>query len=128
MVSLSLQIRFYNSFLHCFYFFLFYWIYWGDNTGKQNYTGFRYTILQHIISTVYCVFNTLGQSCREWREGWGDGGIEQKRKKREKNPSLFLNKCLQVWQNSVWNSLSLYHTVDSLLVGRRFIVCICDCE
>lgn len=33
----------------------FHWIYLGD-TGYQNSTGFRCTILLHIICTLYCVF------------------------------------------------------------------------
>ena len=32
------------------------------NTGWQNYTDFRYTILQHIICTLCCVFITPSQS------------------------------------------------------------------
>ena len=41
-------------------FFLFYWIYWGD-IGYQNFTDFKFTILQHIICTLYCVFTTPSQ-------------------------------------------------------------------
>ena len=35
--------------------FPFYWIYWRD-TSKQNYTGFRCTVLKHIFSTLSRVF------------------------------------------------------------------------
>ena len=69
--------------LICFFFPL-YRILLG-NTGYQSYTGFRCSIPQHIISTLYGAFTTPGQG------GFGrlDGGsVGSERNRQEKKKKL----------------------------------------